>query len=321
MPNSRDFLRTIRPPYFDAFYFVDDPPVKSSRLVPHLFFKIIFFLEGDMYYTIQDQRYDLIPGDVLIAPRFTPYYSFSPNQKPCRRLVIWFTQELLMSIDPSGTLKNFYEKIDESQCGARFRFTHNYQNEIFRQVFQLASERDYDRPFSDIVATSMVTLVLMGIYRAVNSSGIQEPENEDTSKLVKEVVDYINVNLQNDLSLDSIARKFFVSKFHLERIFRKQMSITVHSYIIQRRLTLARQKLYNGDSPTKIYKSCGFSNYATFYRAFQKMYHVTPKEFSDQASTIMFCEGSHSWNAWGSLTEEDIAQIRKRKDTKNEPEN
>lgn len=311
MPNTRDFLRTIRPPYFDAFYFIDDPPESVSRIVPHQFFKIVFFLEGDVSYIIQDQRYDLLPGDILIAPRFTPYYSYSSDRLPCRRLVIWFTQELLLSIDPSGKLKDFYEKLDEEKVGARFRFTHNYQNEIFRQVFHLVSERDYDKPFGDLVSTALTSLVLMGIYRAVNSSGIEEVENEDTSKLIKEVVSYINENLQGDLSLDMIAERFFVSKFHLERIFKKQMSITVHNYIVQRRLTLARQKIYDGGSPTKIYKTCGFSNYTTFYRAFQKMYGLTPRQFSEQASAIMFYQGSHSWNAWGSISEETEKEIQK----------
>lgn len=305
MANTRDFLRTIRPPYFDAFYFIDDLPESASRIVPHQFFKIVFFLEGDVYYIIQDQRYDLIPGDILIAPRYTPYYSYSPNRIPYRRLAIWFTQELLLSIDPSGKLKSFYERLDETKTGARFRFAHSHQNEIFRLVFQLASERDYDKPFGDLITTALASLVLMGIYRAVNSSGIEEVENEDTSKLIKEVVDYINENLQGDLSLDMIAERFFVSKYHLERIFKKQMSITVHNYIVQRRLTLARQKLYDGASPTKIYKNCGFSNYTTFYRAFQKMYGATPRQFSEQASAIIFYKGSHSWNAWGNISEEN----------------
>lgn len=305
MENTRAFLRTVRPPYFDAFYFVDEAAESAIRIVPHVFFKIIFYLEGDVYYTIQDQRYDLIPGDILVTPRFTPYYCYSPGRQTYRRLVIWFTQELLDSIDPTGQLNSFFEKIDESKNGSRFHFSHSYQNEIFRQVFHLASERDYTRPFSDSISHSLAALVLVGIYRAVSTSHSEEAEDPGVSELVNSVVSYINDNLQSDLSLDIIAEKFFISKFHLERIFKKKMSITVHNYIIQRRLTLARQKLYDGASPTKIYKSCGFTNYSTFYRAFQKMYNTTPRLFSEQATQIMFFDGNRGWNAWGRIDEDE----------------
>lgn len=304
MSVTRDFLRNIRPPYFDAFYFIDESTESTSMIAPHVFFKIIFFLEGDVNYTIGDQRYDLIPGDILIAPRYTSYYSHSPSRQQYRRLVIWFTSELLDSIDPSGAVKEFFEDIDR-QRGTCFHFTHSNQNKIFNEAFHLASERDYAKPFNDTMAYALISLVLIGIYRAATAAETEDNEDSDASKLVDSVVRYINENLQNDLSLDNIAEKFFISKFHLERIFKKKMTVTVHNYIIQRRLTLARQKLYDGASPTKIYKNCGFSNYATFYRAFQKMYNTTPKQFSEQAKAIMFHDGSHSWNAWGYMPGEE----------------
>lgn len=303
MSGTRDFLRTVRPPYFDAFYFIDEAAEPVSRIVPHSFFKIIFYLEGDVYYMIENQRYDLVPGDILIAPRLVPYSSHSPGRAAYRRLAFWFSGDLLDSIDPDGELRRFFERIDETKKGACFHFAHSYQNEIFRQALHLVSERDYSKPFGDTVSHSIASLVLVGIYRAVISSRSEETEDSETNQLVDDVVDYINANLLSDLSLDMIAETFFISKFHLERIFKKKMSITVHNYIIQRRLTLARQKLYDGASPTRIYKMCGFANYSTFYRAFQKMYNITPKQFSEQAASIMFFEGDRGWNAWGSREE------------------
>lgn len=300
MNETRDFLRTVHAPYFDAFYFVDEMPLSKSLIFPHLFFKLIFYIEGDIYYTIQDQRFDPLSGDILIAPRFTPYRSFSPNGKPYRRIVIWFTQELLDSVDPSGNLRTFYEQFDSPNSGVLFRFHNSCQSEIFKQAHLLASERDYSKPMSDAVSHSLAALILIEIYRAATTSSMKRSEEKSAAELVQAVEQYINENLSKTLSLDSIADKFFISKFHLERIFKKKTGVTVHNYIVQRRLTLARQKLYSGKSPTNIYKSCGFANYSTFYRAFQKMYHITPKDFADQAASILFSEGNRSWNAWGS---------------------
>lgn len=300
MQETRDFLRTVRAPYFDAFYFIDEEASKSSRIAPHIFFKLILYIEGDVYYTIENQRFDPLPGDILMAPRSTPYHSHSPEGKPYRRIVIWFTQELLDSVDPSGNLHAFFEQIDHAKKGELFHFHNNYRSEIFKQAMLLASERDYSKPLGDTVSHALASLILIGIYRAATTSRTERKEDESAAKLMDDVIRYINDNLCNDLSLDMIAEKFFISKFHLERIFKKKVGVTVHNYITQRRLTLARQKLYSGESPTDIYKSCGFTNYSTFYRAFQKMYNTTPKEFTAQAASILFTEGNRSWNAWGS---------------------
>lgn len=300
MKETRDFLRTVQAPYFDAFYFVDEVPNSSSLIHPHLFFKLVLCIEGDVYYTIRDQRFDPLPGDVLVAPRFTAYHSHSPGGKPYHRIVIWFTQELLDSIDPSGNLRAFFEQFDEPNSGALFHFHNTQQSEIFKQARLLVSERDYSKPMGDAVSHSLAALILVGIYRAATTSRFERSEDESAARLVNAVIQHINKNLSNTLSLDSIADTFFISKFHLERIFKKKTGVTVHNYIIQRRLTLARRKLYSGAAPTSIYKSCGFTNYSTFYRAFQKMYNTTPKEFAEQAASIFFAEGNRSWNAWGN---------------------
>lgn len=282
----RDFLMSIRPPYFDAFYFRDEQMEPITYIYPHIFFKLIFFLEGDITYSIREERHDMIPGDILLPPQHTSYYCHSHSKQPYRRMVIWFTPELLDSIDPAGALKRFFQQIDR-QTGVRFHFSHGMQNQIFENVFSLTSELDYTKPMKDVVAYSLVALILTSIYRCA-SSAASSPADSSSAQLVQSVADYINEHLTEDLLLDNIAETFFVSKFYLARIFKKHMSTTLHSYITQRRLTLARQKLYDGSMPTSIYKSCGFSDYSTFYRAFQKMYSTTPKQFSEHVQGIMY---------------------------------
>ncbi len=293
---SRDFLRSIRPPYFDAFYFVDEVAQGNIPISPHMFFKIIFFFKGDVCYEIGSKRYEMAPGDILLAPRFTPYTCQISEVCPHHRLVIWFTEELLLSIDPEGSLLAFFKKAEVDKSGFLLRRGPERSANIFNQAFSLASERDYGKPFSDIVSYALITLILSEIYREAFLESEAEKDSE-AARLVKAVYEYINNNLTKDLSLDRIAEYFYVSKFHLERTFSKHMSVTVHSYIVQRRLAFARQKLYDGMPPTQVYKSCGFSTYTTFYRAFIKRYGMSPKEFCKQASTLLACDSDMLWHA------------------------
>lgn len=282
----RDFLMSIRPPYFDAFYFQDEEMGAITYVYPHIFYKIILFLQGDVSYSIGERQYDMIPGDILLPPRHTSYSCRSHSHQPYHRVVIWFTPELLDSIDPQGELKDFFDQISRQE-GACFHFSHEVQNQIFEHAITLASELDYAKSMKDAVAYSLVALILAGIYRsaATDTSGCT---NSAAAQLVQSVANYINEHLTQALPLDNIAETFFVSKYHLERIFKKHMSITLHNYIIQRRLTLARQKLYDGAAPTAVYKLCGFSSYSTFYRAFQKLYGISPQQFSKHTRGIMY---------------------------------
>ena len=55
------------------------------------------------------------------------------------------------------------------------------------------------------------------------------------------------------------------------------MGITPHSYITQRRLALAKRMLFDGMSPTEVYRRCGYADYSSFYRAFREHYGFSPK--------------------------------------------
>lgn len=283
---TKDFLQNIyRSPYFDAFYFEDEVQEGTSLFPPHGFYKLLFLLEGNVHYDIDNNHYSLFPGDVILTTSRIPYSTYFPTAQKYRRVVVWFTEEILKSIDPSGKIPLFFSNVERNECSV-FHFSHPDQNWIFQLALMLAKEQEYQRPYKDMTSFSLVTSIVIMLYRAASTGETASSDNSAATELVNAVVTYINDNLLTDLSLDSIAEQFFVSKFHLERIFKKQMTVTVHNYIIQRRLTLARQMLYDGASPTKIHKKCGFADYTAFYRAFKKAYQASPKHFCSQACNM-----------------------------------
>jgi len=95
---------------------------------------------------------------------------------------------------------------------------------------------------------------------------------------IKKVVEYIEENLNNELSLDKIAKKSGYSKFHLHRIFSKIVGETIHKYIQKRRLTEAARKLvYTDESIIDIALISGYESQQAFTLAFKKMYKSSPQ--------------------------------------------
>ncbi|MBD9255330.1 MAG: AraC family transcriptional regulator, partial [Ruthenibacterium lactatiformans] len=121
-----------------------------------------------------------------------------------------------------------------------------------------------------------------GPYGGIHAPARHEVEDK-AGPVVAEVLHYINEHYPDELSLDLLSAKFFISKYHLSHEFHRLVGTSVYRYIIQKRLVIAKQMLANGVAPTDVYGHCGFGDYANFYRAFKAEYHISPKQFLGRA--------------------------------------
>ena len=101
----------------------------------------------------------------------------------------------------------------------------------------------------------------------------------EKNSLIDEIIQYINYHLDEEIKIDDLANHFFISKFHLIREFKKHSGTTVHKYIIQKKLILAKELILKGTPIIQVYVLCGFGDYSNFFRAFKNEYGVTPKQF------------------------------------------
>lgn len=102
-------------------------------------------------------------------------------------------------------------------------------------------------------------------------------ESTDT---VATVVDYIENNLNDKLTLDEIAERVGYSKFHLNRLFSENTGYTIHKYIQMRRLTEAAKKLVYTEKPIiEIAFEANYVSQQSFTLAFRQLYGHPPQEY------------------------------------------
>ena len=94
---------------------------------------------------------------------------------------------------------------------------------------------------------------------------------------IKSVILYLNNNYDTSVTLDSLQKRFFISKYYLCREFRKATGLTVHEYIRRKRLTRVRELRSQGLRINDAALEAGFNDYSSFYRAFQKEYGMPPR--------------------------------------------
>ena len=98
--------------------------------------------------------------------------------------------------------------------------------------------------------------------------------------IVEKAMSYIENHLNEDLSLDELAKNLHYSKFYLERVFAENLDCTVYRYIKERRLTEAARKLMETDKPiVEIALEARYSTQQAFTLAFRKRYLCTPQDY------------------------------------------
>ena len=92
------------------------------------------------------------------------------------------------------------------------------------------------------------------------------------------VLEYIESNVEADLSLDNLASLFFVSKCHLCRAFKKHVNKSLHAYVSEKRVGLAKRLIESGETAADAAYKVGFGDYSAFYRAYVKYIGTSPSD-------------------------------------------
>ena len=102
-------------------------------------------------------------------------------------------------------------------------------------------------------------------------------------------IDFIETNLDDDITLAQVANAADISQWHFQRIFKALTNETLKTYIRSRRLANALDKLLDPDKRIiDIAFEAGFESQESFTRAFKKVYEMTPNAFRKLANKNLF---------------------------------
>lgn len=102
------------------------------------------------------------------------------------------------------------------------------------------------------------------------------------SPLTLSVVQYIGLNLYQRLTVKELASHFFISETKLQSIFKKEMGMTIYSYISERKIEEAKIMLNFNRSINEIALSLGFSDSSHLSKVFKKHVGISPKQYQQE---------------------------------------
>ncbi len=268
---SRDF----------EIYYYNDRKLHSVQNHTHDYYEFYFFLEGDVSITIDQTIHPLTPGDVVLIPPDVPHFiTVHSDAIPYRRFVFWISQTFCN--DLRALSEDYIYIMKQTVQTGQYIFHYDVIafNSLQSKVYQLIEELQSNR-FGKMAKVSLcVKDLLLHLNRTVYEFHHFTTGGSEQS-LYQNLIQYIEQHLDEDLPLERLANEFFVSKYHIAHVFKDNIGISIHQYIMKKRLAVCRDAILSNTSISEAYLQCGFKDYSSFYRAFKKEFGISPKEYSE----------------------------------------
>ncbi|MBR2288045.1 MAG: AraC family transcriptional regulator [Clostridia bacterium] len=262
---------------FEAYHFTDtvaQPVYYHSH--PH--YEIYFYIQGHSRIIVEGL--DLIPtrGDVLIYPPGIMHRNIHVDTElPYERFYFFARPEFLHAIsapdyDIPGTIAQMTENNQYY-----FHVSETDLQTLIAQTDEVIEQSENTSPEARLMNRSQMTCLLVRALTMMSNQAVM-PQSEH-SRRMSEVIAYINQHVTQPLSLDDLAAAFFSSKYVLVREFKQYTGISIHQYLMIRRIQIAQDDMRLGIKPKDACVRCGFTDYSSFYRAFKARVGVSPEQF------------------------------------------
>ena len=136
----------------------------------------------------------------------------------------------------------------------------------------------------EILSRCLLLRLLVELGRNMGRQDIQRPAPvQPKDQRILDIIRYLDEHLTEEISIEDLAKEFYVSKYHMMRRFRQETGTTIHAYLSDRRLFAARDHIAQGMPATDACFQCGFHSYSAFSRAYGKLFGVTPTGRADKS--------------------------------------
>ena len=236
----------------------------------HEFCKLLILVSGSGGYSVDGRHYHLQPGDiVLVGSRCVHRPEFAPDS-PYERIIVYISPEFLEKAStPDWDLLACFS-------GAH---GHVLRSPRAQRLLTLALALEQDLADTEdgriLLSTGTLLRLLVKIGRELSQGATLSP-SQPTDRRVAGILEYIDRHAAEELSIDSLAEVCFLSKYHMMRLFRQHTGLSIHAYIAQRRLALAKELIAGGMSATEACFQAGFGSYSSFTRAYNRHFRATP---------------------------------------------
>ncbi|SOE21087.1 AraC-type DNA-binding protein [Spirosomataceae bacterium TFI 002] len=232
------------------------------------------------------QPFDFYPGESVVLPANELMCIDFPearrhNATQCLALT-FANDKLLQTITLLNERMPKQDGKEWNMTDYNFHFSNDVAIEhILQRLLFIFAE---NHPSKDIFADSLMQELLIRILQTESKDlHLQKTKGGCTNDRISFIIKYIQEHLTEDLNIDQLSEKAYMSESSFYRIFKNEIGQTPNEFIIEERLKLAETLLsQNKLSVKEAYLSSGFNSFSYFCRIFKKKRNLSPSEFKEK---------------------------------------
>lgn len=245
----------------------------------HDFYKLLILLQGNVTYSIEGKSYKLRPFDMVLVRKGAIHRAEVSGDEPYDRIVFYISGEYLERCKTADYDPSFCFVCAGKEGSEVLRFP-VLQNTAFLSLIGKLEENG--QTVTRYGASAYAGLLFSELLLSVNRGCYEKTGSFDHTVLFNQkmidLIRYIGEHLTEDMSIEELAERFYISKFHMMRQFKEETGFTIHQYISEKRIIYARSLMAAGMSATQACYESGFKDYSTFSRAYKRRMEKSPSE-------------------------------------------
>lgn len=238
----------------------------------HNSLEIVLPICGGEYAWVDGRYYKLYQENMmpLIINSRSIHAFESGSPKPYIGLALLINYQFLKDVYPE--IDHIYFKQPDEEVGMLIK----------KQLFLINEYYETESIHKDLLITSALfhLIYLLAEHLSVEKKDKVELKSEKNKHRITSIINYIDKNYQEDLTIEQLSEVFHLSEGHLSKLFKENLGMTIKAYISQTRAKEVKQALLTSDLPLiDIAIMCGFPNVKSMNKVFKDLYQCTPSQF------------------------------------------
>ena len=245
----------------------------------HDFHKILILLGGDVTYCIEGRTYQLAPGDIVLVNAGEVHKPEIHSDLPYERIILYVSPDFLTEYAGEDCDLSFCFKQAYREQAHILRLQDSKGGRLGASIRALDASLNDDDYAAALHHRLLFLEFMIQLNRAALHHHIEFVGDSASNEKILSILTYLNAHLTEDLSIDDLASRFYLSRSYLMHTFKAQTGYTIGGYLLTKRLFLAKELIAAGTPITEVCYSCGFQNYSTFSRAYKKSFGESPRDY------------------------------------------
>lgn len=246
----------------------------------HNYYEFYYLEGGERYQRIQDELYVMKPGEMMVFSPYIMHFSYGAVNVPFKRVIVYFHRNEIESPELAAAL---------DAGNGIYRLKPRDQQTVHRILESLLQEQESPEEFTSAYQRTLLNLLLYTLARQKRIGQSVKPE--ETTRM-SQVIQYIHNHYNEDITLELLSQKFYISPYYLCREFKGYTNSTIIQYLNVTRIMNAQRKFMETDlNITEISRQTGFSNLTHFNRVFKQVTGMTPSGYRKSHKNQQFYVG------------------------------